>query len=282
MSRIRRKSRTSQQPPTGTARAEYILRRAVARALTHPLSLGGLAATAVFASAEATVVAAIATFAATGGWVVSQLRRDDFIQGVKEELLHDDWRQQVARVEAMRARLSGKAAECLDGILAAQERLVALAAAGDGFAPSRTEASRLLERCLHLLERRQQLVHYLECVRPADIHRQAEQLRHDAATAPDAIAADLYEQALGRKRAELADYHAVEQSVTRIDAQLAAVDATLDQLLGKIVRTRAGAAETTTAPNATFDPAITEELERLNHSVATLEATVAETLTVRG
>jgi hypothetical protein len=95
---------------------------------------------------------------------------------------------------------------------------------------------------------------------------------------PDPLTRELYEQALQQKREELENYVRIQESVRRIDGQLAVVHCTFDNMLSRVVRLQSA----DTLEREERDDPVFEELNELNLRVAALEASVNETLTLRG
>jgi hypothetical protein len=112
-----------------------------------------------------------------------------------------------------------------------------------------------------------------------EIQRQAMHLQAKLEQAGDPVTRQLFEQALDQKRQELENYVRLEESITRIDGQLAVVQCTFDNILSRVVRMQSSA--DALSADATSDP-VFEELNQLNTKVAALESSLNETLTLRG
>jgi hypothetical protein len=82
---------------------------------------------------------------------------------------------------------------------------------------------------------------------------------------------------LDQKQQELENYGRLGEAIERIDGQLAVVQCTFDNILSRLVRMQsADRLVETNAPDPVF-----EELNQLTSRVASLEDSLAETLTLR-
>lgn len=265
----------NQAPPT---RRERLLTQVVQRAVFSPPSLGLLTAALVFATHPSTWLPGAALAILNCGYLFLRVRSPEYIRRVSEELYRDRWREQIARAEELQRSLDRGTASLLGSLIGSQERLLALAEEGAGIVPSRNQAAELLAHCLQLAQKRVNLQHFLAETRATDLEREAQRLQRQAEGSPDPVARGLYQQAVEQKRAEIDNLKAIEQAIARIDGQLEAVDATFDNLVGKIMRLRSAE-----SPEDTLEQQqVRAELEHLSHGVAALEATLNETVTVGG
>ncbi|MBI3910531.1 MAG: hypothetical protein HY320_06290 [Armatimonadetes bacterium] len=259
--------------PTGSG----LLLRVLHRALVSPPSLALLVAFATLMGSSVTWPFGLGALALEMSWLYLRCRSPDFVRAVTDEMLRENWQAQVARAEELRAILDTDTATTLTYIIEAQERLAKLEGMNSLVAPSRTEAASLMAHCLHLAEKRHQLQSYLNDARPAELRRELVALEAQAQRTSDPEARRLFRKALAHKTEELQSYRAVEDTVARIDGQLAAVRCAFAALVGKIVRLRA--ADTT--ESGTTDQAVAEDLSRLSANVQALEESLNETLALR-
>jgi hypothetical protein len=208
-----------------------------------------------------------------------RIRDPQEAQQTSEELQRQRWRDLITRLEGLGSVLDRETSAALSGIVEAQERLLGMAGSQGVVLPhTRHELTSLLQHCLSLAEKRHQLQGHLASSRSQEIQRQAMQIQARLEHSADPVTRQLYEQALEQKRQELENYVRLEESVMRIDGQLAVVQCTFDNILSRVVRMQSPDALT---GDATADP-VFEELNQLNTRVAALEASLNETLTLRG
>jgi hypothetical protein len=135
-----------------------------------------------------------------------------------------------------------------------------------------------MRHCLLLAEKRLHMESFLAESREEDLAREASELRAQVAACDDSVARLLFEQALQQKTAEIENRTAIRQAIARIDGQMAAVDATYDHLLGKLARLKI----TSGAGASADEEHVMAELNRLAQGIAALDASLGETLTLRG
>jgi hypothetical protein len=258
-------------------RRQRLARRVLERLLLSPVSLGLTTAALVLATDPATWLPAGALAAVNGVLIFLQARSPSYVRRVAEELHRHEWRDYVTRAEELQRMLDPAPGNLLASIVNSQERLLAFAAEGNGAAPSRAQCSELLRHCVKIAEKRLDLSTFLAEARPAELEREADYLRAHAAVTEDAVARRLFEQARDQKLAEIENMRDIQHAVSRIDGQLTAVDATYDNLLGKIMRLRL----TQSAGEAVDEDQVLKELTGLTQGVAALEASLAETFVVR-
>jgi hypothetical protein len=139
---------------------------------------------------------------------------------------------------------------------------------------SRTQVGGLLDQCLRLARKRHALVTYLQETQPLALQAQAVRLEEQWERCRDDVARQLYEQALRQKRGELENYSAIQAAVARIDGQLAAVECSFGNLLGRVVRLKS--ADATHAGVARDQ--LCRDLEALTAGIRALEESVNEAL----
>jgi hypothetical protein len=258
---------------------EQLLGRVVKRALVTPVSLALLTGSAVCAFVpEVWVVTALGLVVEMG--VLQLLVRDaNFVRAVREEEQRAECDRQAERMARVRRAVDWETAEMLGRIQSLQERLFQENGGEEALLSSRFGASLsqvmgLVERCLHLAEKRHQLRTYLEMRRPPELQRQASQLEAKVEAAMDPVARQLYTQALEQKRGELENYCAIQQAVQRIDGQLDNIECSFGNLLGKLIRLKsADEAHLAVAQNQ-----VSRELTELGANLAALESSVNEML----
>jgi hypothetical protein len=257
---------------------ERLIRQAFQRAFLGPASLGLTAAALVLATQPVTWLPAGLVAGLELVWIFLQVRNPAYIRQVADERHRTHWRHSLARAEDLQRVLDPSTGAVLANLIGAQERLLALSSEAQGLVPSRSQAADLLAHCLQLVEKRLQLEGFINESRAADLQREADELLARAAATPDPVAKQLFEQALSQKRSEINNLDAIQNAIARIDGQLAAVDATFDNLVGNIVRLR-----TTAASAERLDEQyVLEELDHLTRGVAAVEASVTEMLALRG
>jgi hypothetical protein len=142
------------------------------------------------------------------------------------------------------------------------------------FGASMGQVADLMDRCVHLAEKRHQLRSYLEATRAPELQRQASQLEAKLDASTDPVARRLYAQAIEQKRGELENYCAIQQAVQRIDGQLENIECSFGNLLGKLIRLKSvDATHAAVAQNQ-----MSRELTELSTSLETLESSVNEML----
>ena len=258
---------------------EQLLGRVVRRALVTPVSLALLTGSAVCAFVpEVWMVTALGLVVELG--VLQLFVRDaNFVRAVREEDQRAEWDRQAERMGRVRRAVDWETAEMLGRIQSLQERLLhenggEEALLSSHFGPSLSQVTGLVERCLHLAEKRHQLRTYLELRRPPELQRQASQLEAKLEAAMDPVARQLYTQALEQKRGELENYCAIQQAVQRIDGQLDNIECSFGNLLGKLIRLKsADEAHLAVAQNQ-----VSRELTELGANLAALESSVNEML----
>jgi hypothetical protein len=250
----------------------------VSRAVTSPGSLF-LVTTGLLLGLTPETWAFGAGFLAAEGALIWWRVRDPRHAGVcSEEMLRQRWRGQLNRLEEVATVLDRETAAALSAIVEAQERLLALYGDDTTALPhSRVELTTLLEHCLSLAEKKQQIQTYLAVNRGYDIQRQVYQLQLRIEQSSDPVTIGLYEQAIEQKRQELENYGCLEEAITRIDGQLAAVQCTFDNLIGKLVRLRSAES---VAGELVTDP-LFADLQRLSTGVVALEDSLNEILVAR-
>jgi hypothetical protein len=262
---------------------EQLLKQVVVRALTSPVSLYLGATGLLLLATPATLPVGIALLVADAGWVWSRIRDPEYARVSSDERLRRRWRDAMERLEDLTAVLDRETAAALAEIVEAQERLLGVyGAEADGSRPlmphTRTDLTQLLEHCLSLAEKRHRLQSYLASFRSQDVQRQVAQLQARLDQSHDAVTRQLYERAIAQKREELENYVRLEEAVARIDGQLTAVQCTFDNMLSRVVAMQTAHA---LSGDETSDPVV-QELNTLASGVAALEASLDETLTLRG
>jgi hypothetical protein len=254
-----------------------LLREVLQRAFFSPPSLGLTAATVVFLSQPETWLAALVAAGLNAFLLATHARSPRYVRRVAHDLERDHWRACLVRAEELQRVLDPATAGAMGNLVRAQERLLALSAQGEGLVPSHSQAADLMAHCLELAEKRLHLEAFVAESRAGDLEREVERLRGQASAAGDAMARRLFEQALDQKLAEQENLKALQNAIARIDGQLAAVDATFDNLVGKIVRLRTA----DTAREAHDVRFVLDELHQLTQGVAAVEASLTEMLVVR-
>jgi len=263
---------------------EQLLGRVVGRALVTPVSLALLTGSAVCAFVpEVWMVTAFGLVVELG--VLQLFIRDaNFVRAVREEQERAEWDRQAERIARVRRAVDRETAEMLGRIQSLQERLLqenggeevpgTRPRVGSRFGASLGQVTGLVNRCLHLAEKRHQLRTYLEMRRPPELQRQASQLEAKLEMALDPVAQQLYAQALEQKRGELENYCAIQQAVQRIDGQLDNIECSFGNLLGKLIRLKSA----DEAHLAVAQHQVSRELTELSATLTALESSVNEML----
>ena len=258
---------------------DEILKHVILRAVTSPVSLFLGTSGLLLVAGQVTWPFGLVALAAEIGWVWSRIRDPGYAQASSEEVIRQRWRDLVNRLEEMAAVLDRETSATLASIVEAQERLLGIYNSGTSpVLHTRVQMASLLQHCLSLAEKRHRLQSYIHSFRAQDVQRQAAQLQVRVEKTEDGVTRQLYERALEQKRQELENYVRLEDAVARIDGQLAAVQCTFDNLLSKIVCVQS---VPVVAHDATSDPVLSE-LNQLANGVAALEASLNESLTLRG
>ena len=256
---------------------DQLFREVVTRAVTSPVSLFLTTTGLLLVSSPAAWPLGVAALAAESAWVWYRVRDPRHARQSSEAMLRARWHELVRRLEQISGVLDHDTAAALAGIVDAQERLLALYSTETPTMPhTRMELTSLLQHCLSLAEKRHQLQSYVLSFRRGDIDRQTEHLQLRVAESRDPALRGLFEQALAQKREELDNYLRLGEAVGHIDAQLAVVRCTFDNVLSKVVRMQsADAVHTEPAADPVF-----QELNQLTSRVASLEASLNETLSL--
>jgi hypothetical protein len=258
---------------------EQLLTRVLRRAIVTPVSLALLTGSALSLAQPQTWPVALFGFLAEVVVVQFLARDPNFVRSVRTEERQAGWMRRAGRLDYLRRSLDPETRELLGKIQSLHEQLVAECTLGGlsldtpfTFSPEQIE--RLLDRCLHLAEKRLQLRHYLEIAQPAELQRQASHLELKLQRTTDAVARRLYEQALEQKQGELESYCAIQQAVQRIDGQLESIGCSFGNLLSRVVRLRSAS----DAHLALAQRQVTRELTDLDDSLIVLEQSVDEML----
>ena len=264
---------------TGLPNRERLLGRVLLRAATSPLSLlRGATGLLLVGTPDAWMIGAGALVLDVG-WIWSRIRDPQYARASSEDMLRTRWRELITRLEHLSTVLDRETAVALSAIVESQERLLGMYGSERLVLPhTRVELTSLLQHCLSLAEKRQQLQHYLTSFRSHDAQRQATQLQARLDQSCDAATRQLYEQAIHQKRQELENYVRIEEAIQRIDGQLSVVHCTFDNMLSHVARIQTSDAVT---ESATTDP-VYQEINNLTQRVAELEDSLSETLTLRG
>ena len=263
---------------------EQLLGRVVKRALVTPVSLALLTGSAVCAFVPGVWIVTGLGLLVELGVLQLFIRDANFVRAVRDEQARSAWDRQVERMARVRRAVDWETAEMLGRIQTLQERLLqenggeetpgARPWGENRFGASLSQVSGLVDRCLHLAEKRHQLRSYLEMRRPPEMQRQASQLEAKLEAAHDPVARQLYAQALEQKRGELENYCAIQQAVQRIDGQLDSIECCFGNLLGRLIRLKsADEANLAVAQNQ-----VSRELTQLGANLAALESSVNEML----
>lgn len=263
--------------PSTRPRGARLWRQALQRAVLSPPSLALGAAAAVLATQPATWIPAGLLASVDLLVIFLQARNPNYIRQVADEMHREQWRETIARAEQLQRVVDPNTAAAMRNIIGAQERLLALSAGGEGLAPSRSQAADLMAHCVHLVEKRLRLESFLSESRPAELEREVARLRAQVDGTSDAIARQLFAKALEQKRAEIENLNSIHNAMSRIDGQLAAVDATFDNLVGKIIRLRTA----DVAAEGLDESYVLGELAQLSSGAAAVEASLTEMLTLR-
>lgn len=258
---------------------EQILRRVIQRALVTPISLALLTGAFVCAWMPATWPVALIALLAEGGVLQLLIRDAHFVRAIRDDeqrAVQDRQSEQIAR---LRQQVDWETAEMLGRIHSLQEQLLQESGGEDGAARASFEISRgqiasLVDRCVHLGEKRHRLRGYLAAARPADLQRQASHIEAKLENTSDPIARQLYAEALEQKRGELENYCAIEQAVQRIDGQLNSIECGFGNLLGKLIRLKSVSGSQAMAAQTQ----VTRELNELSTTLTALESSVNEML----
>jgi hypothetical protein len=252
----------------------------VGRAVTCPLSLGLLTASSLLLLTPP--LWALALFGYLGDFllVAALLRSQSFVRSVLDDTRRWERRRQTARVSEVQAGVDAETRallgriEQLHGRLLVEWDAAAALGVGDRLGFSRGQVSGLLDQCLRLASKRHALVTYLQETQPLTLQMGAVRLEEQWERCRDDVARQLYEQALRQKRSELENYSAIQAAVARIDGQLAAVECSFGNLLGRVVRLKS--ADATHAGVARDQ--LCRDLEALTAGIRALEESVNETL----
>jgi hypothetical protein len=258
---------------------DALLRQVVARAVTAPPSLFLLSAGSLLAVSPHAWALGLGLLGAELGYLWWRIRDPSHAHQSQELLERRRWRDLITQLEAAAAASEEPTASSLAAIVESQERLLAFYGSDGLVVPhTRTELASLLRHCLTLAQKRVELQTHRASFSEADLRRELAQVEGRLARAADEGTRALYSQALEQKRQELANHAELAAAVERIDGQLAVVQCTFDNLLSKVIRLQA-TDPLTPAPER--DP-VFEELTQLNTRVAELEASLGETVTLRG
>ncbi len=257
---------------------DRLFRSVIREAVTAPLSIF-LSASGVLLVPSHLWWLGLGALGAEGLYLWMRIRDPEQARLSQDALQERHWRELIRRVEEAMTRSDAEMGRVLAGILESQDRLVAVYGGNHSVgAPIRRELVGLLEKCLSLGERRDEIRGYLASFHPVEVQREVYELELRTERTGDAVARGLLEQALDQKRRELTNFTRLEEAVARIDSQLVAVRCTFDNMVSVVVRMRNGEPA---AADAEQDPVFTE-LGDLARNVAAMEATLAETLTLRG
>jgi hypothetical protein len=260
-------------PPLPTQ--EHLLKRVVLRAVTSPGSLFLASTGVLLAFSPDTWHVGAGFLMAELGWLWWRIRDPRHARLSSEEMLRRRWHAQINRLEELSGTLDRDTAGTLSQIVESQERLLGVYNHEAPVLPhSRVELTSLLERCVSLAEKRRQLQQFLATTRCGEIQRQIYQLQLRVEQSHDVVTRELFSQAIEQKRQELENYSRLQEAISRIDGQLAAVQCTFDNMIGKVVRLRS--AEAVVGEMAP-DPIFTE-LRRLSSGVEALEDSLEEIL----
>jgi hypothetical protein len=252
----------------------------VSRAVTSPLSLGLLTASSLLLLTPPLWLAALAGFLGDALFVALLLRSESFAHSVRDDARRWERRRQKVRVSEVQAGVDAETRallgriEQLHGRLLGEWDAAAAQGAGNRLGFSRGQVSGLLDQCLRLARKRHALVTYLQETQPLTLQTRAVRLEEQWERCRDDVARQLYEQALRQKRSELENYSAIQAAVARIDGQLAAVECSFGNLLGRVVRLKS--ADATHAGVARDQ--LCRDLEELTAGIRALEDSVNETL----
>lgn len=258
---------------------ERLFWQVVTRALTSPPSLLLLTSGLLLTVTPQAWAAGLGLLAAETLWLWTCIRNPANARASNSDLQRRRWEELVARLEAMNSVLDRDTAVTLAAILEGQERL--LAACGGTtthvLPHTRGELLQLLSHCLSLAEKRYRLQSHLASANIPEVRRQAEHLEARRASVFDPVTCELYARALEQKHQELDNYTRLEETIARIDGQLAAVRCTFDNMVSKVLRAQ------TAHPGEGELPtdAVFEELNQLANGVAALESSLDEVITTR-
>jgi hypothetical protein len=258
---------------------EQLLSRVVKRALVTPVSLALLTGSAVCAFVPEVWMVTLLGLVTEAAVLQYFILDANFVRAVREDQQRAEWSRRSERIARVRHSVDWETGEMLGRIQSLQERLFeenggAEALLSSRFGASLNQVAALVERCLHLAEKRHQLRIYLETSRPTDLQRQAGQLEAKLERTVDPITHRLYTQALEQKRGELENYCAIQQAVLRIDGQLDNIECSFGNLLGKLIRLKS--IEGSHA--AVTQNQVTRELNELDANLTALESSVNEML----
>jgi chromosome segregation ATPase len=259
---------------------EQVFRRVIKRALLSPLSLALISTTGLCAVVPATWLVSALGLLAEAVLLQLLIRDPRFVRLVCHEERQTDWRRQVDRLVRVRRSVDRETSALLGRIHTLQERLLhecppeSLDEAP--YAPGLEDLGSLLERCVHLAEKRSQLRRYLDAAHLTDLQRQAGRLEARLGEVTDPVARRLYQQALTQKRSEMESYSAVEQALQRIDGQLEGMESSFGSLLGRLVRLRSAAI----ADLSLAQSQVSRQLADLRANLDVVESSVNEVLEV--
>jgi len=260
---------------------EQRLGRVVRRALVTPVSLSLLTASSLCLAEPATWPLTALGLVAEAIVLQLLVRDPNFVRALRNDEQQAAWRLRAERLTRARRTVDHETSAMLGRIQSLHERLVEAhrgddALLGGGLDPRLGQVGDLLDRCVHLAEKRHQLRLYLDDVRPTDLQRQASQLEAKQESAIDPVARELYQQAVEQKRGELESYCAILQAVQRIDGQLESIECSFGNLLGRLIRLKS----TNDAHAALAQRQVTRELTELNANLDALESSVNEVLAI--
>ena len=258
---------------------EQLFSRVVRRALVTPVSLALLTGSAVCAFVPEVWIVTLLGLVTEAGILQYLIRDANFVRSVREDEQRAEWSQRTEQIERVRRTVDWETGEMLGRIQSLQERLFeenggAEALLSSRFGASLNQVAALVDRCLHLAEKRHQLRIYLDTTRPTDLQRQAGQLEAKLESVADPVTRRLYSQALEQKRGELENYCAIHQAVLRIDGQLDNIECSFANLLGKLIRLKSIEG----APAAVAQNQVIRELNELDANLTALESSVNEML----
>jgi hypothetical protein len=255
---------------------DNLLKEVLTRAATSPESLF-LATTGVLLTLNPqTWPIGVAALVADVGLLWSRLRNSQYAHGISEQMQRTQWREMINRLEQLSAILDHETSAALASIVESQERLLAMYGDVAHVPHTRTELTSLLQHCLGLAEKRQELQGHIAAFSHHDIQREQAHLRARQEGSGDPATRALYQQALDQKLQEMRNQEELVAAVTRIDGQLAVVQATFDNILSRMIRMQSVEPQRTEAE----EEPILRELNQLTTRVAELESSLSETLTV--
>lgn len=222
-------------------------------------------------------------FAGVGqvGLLYSRLHNEEYLRRLFIARAERETTLSEQQIESLLEKMDFETRQRIRYILQLQKELVREVRADDVSSYARQDMDRvasdlapLVQRAIHLGQRKQQLAKYLHHVDERALKSYCNNLRQRIAETNDPVEKAQLEQALRAREAELQTYQAITQASSRIDSQLENVEATFASWKAKVIRIKTA----DVASAATVREGLHQELEALNSQIDLLDTSVSEAL----